>query len=965
MLQFRLLGALDLRGPDASATAGLLAQPRRLALLAYLAAAHPHGFHRRDHLLTIFWPELDQTRARAALSQALHVLRRALGPGVLLTRGNEEVGLDRTRIITDAEQFEQAADAGAHQDADRLYRGDLLPAFHLSESPEFERWLDETRARLRERAATIARSEADAAVRRGENAAAAEWLRRVLELAPQDESVLRRLMELHMANGDRAAALLAYDEFATALHRELEVEPSPVTMALMEKVRAVTAPATLRAPRPHTPGTSISAEPPEPSPVVPAAPLSHRRPWAVFAAVALLLIVVTGGLIIRGRPSAPSSDRVAVLPFVIRGDSSLAYLREGLVDLLSTKLDGLGSFQVVDPAIVLTAMKGSADKANLEALPAGGADLARQVGAELFIVGRVVTLGEAIELSASLFDSRGRRLALVTSVAASDSLLPAAVDQLARELLATRWSAPADRLQRLAVTSTSSPVALRAYLDGERAFRAGQYTQARDAFLAAVAADSLYALAWYRLSLASGWVADASSYQSAAHRALALADRLTEHDRLLVEAHLAYIEGSADEAERRYRRILGQYPDDPEAWYNLGEVLFHGNPLRGRPLASAEEAFERTEALTGHSTEALGHLYYIRLLAGDFPAAAALQQTLLDRYPAGEWRRQLYQILDVAVRPDSNAEAALLADAAHSEGGQLWIVARALAVYTDRLDLADTLAGLMQHHSRSVSDRIAGHALRVELQLARGQWRSAREETLQLRQLDRATGDELLATIVTLPWAAMTAEEYRDARKDLDRWLPRPGSPGTGIQPTPTPELRDELQLFYELLCGIALGDTASVGQITRRMERRDSTRPNPAPVALLPVARAAQALARGDPAMALAQLDSLPATGSYAASLLQYSHGYQRFLRAEALAGLGRHEEALGWFRSFRVIFGFDVPYRGPALFREAESLEALGRREEAREAYRHFLALYAESDDRFEPLLRRARERAAEVGQ
>lgn len=535
MLHFRLLGALDLRGPDGAAAASLLVQPRRLALLAYLAAAHPHGFHRRDHLLALFWPELDQPRARAALSQALHVLRRALGPGVLLTRGNEEVGLDRTRIITDAEQFEQAADAGAHHDADRLYRGDLLPGFHLSESPAFERWLDETRFRLRERAAAIARSEAEAAVRRGDSAAGAEWLRRVLELAPLDESVLRRLMELHVANGDRAAALLAYDEFAIALHRELEVAPSPVSVALMEQIRALTPPSIPRTPRPPAPERITSADPAAPTPPLEAAFPPRRGARAVVAVMAVVLTTAIAALILRARPGAPSADRVAVLPFVVRGDSSLAYLREGLVDLLSTKLDGLGAFQVVDPAIVLTAVGEGAGDADLAALPARGAEIARQVGAELFIVGRVVGLGAAVELSASLFDRRGRRRALVTAVAHSDSLLPAAVDQLVRDLVATRWSAPADRLQRLAVTSTASPVALRAYLEGERAFRAGEYTRARDAFLAAVAADSLYALAYYRLSVAAGWVADDPSYLSGAHRAMALADRLTAHDRLLVD----------------------------------------------------------------------------------------------------------------------------------------------------------------------------------------------------------------------------------------------------------------------------------------------------------------------------------------------------------------------------------------------------------------------------------------------
>src|SRR2546427_8673502 len=71
MIELRMLGRLSLTGADGREVRGLLGQPRRLALLAYLAAASPQGFHRRDTLLALFWPELDQEHARAALRQAL------------------------------------------------------------------------------------------------------------------------------------------------------------------------------------------------------------------------------------------------------------------------------------------------------------------------------------------------------------------------------------------------------------------------------------------------------------------------------------------------------------------------------------------------------------------------------------------------------------------------------------------------------------------------------------------------------------------------------------------------------------------------------------------------------------------------------------------------------------------------------------------------------------------------------
>src|SRR5439155_14405236 len=88
MIELRLLGRLSLTGADGRDVGTLLAQPRRFALLAYLAAATPRGLHRRDSLLALFWPELDQEHARTALRQALRVLRVALGPRAVVGRGD-------------------------------------------------------------------------------------------------------------------------------------------------------------------------------------------------------------------------------------------------------------------------------------------------------------------------------------------------------------------------------------------------------------------------------------------------------------------------------------------------------------------------------------------------------------------------------------------------------------------------------------------------------------------------------------------------------------------------------------------------------------------------------------------------------------------------------------------------------------------------------------------------------------
>lgn len=120
----------------------VLVQSKRVALLTYLAVASPRGFHRRDTLLGLLWPELDAEHARDALSQAVYRLRQSLGPQAIASRGKEELAVDTGSIWCDAVAFERTLDAGSVREALEHYRGDLLPGFFLSGAPEWERWLE-------------------------------------------------------------------------------------------------------------------------------------------------------------------------------------------------------------------------------------------------------------------------------------------------------------------------------------------------------------------------------------------------------------------------------------------------------------------------------------------------------------------------------------------------------------------------------------------------------------------------------------------------------------------------------------------------------------------------------------------------------------------------------------------------------------------------------------------------------
>jgi DNA-binding SARP family transcriptional activator len=234
-MQLFTLGALDLRS-DARDVGAVLAQPKRLGLLAYLASARPYRLHRRDSLLALFWPQLGTMEGRRALRQALHFLRQALGDDSIVSRG-ETIGLGES-VWCDARAFELALGADAPADALALYRGDLLDGFHVADaSSRFEHWLEGERMYLRERAVFAAWQVADREDSRGDADRASYWARRATELHATNEHSIRKLIELLGRQGDPRGAMRAYESFARRMAQEYQLAPARETVALIESLR--------------------------------------------------------------------------------------------------------------------------------------------------------------------------------------------------------------------------------------------------------------------------------------------------------------------------------------------------------------------------------------------------------------------------------------------------------------------------------------------------------------------------------------------------------------------------------------------------------------------------------------------------------------------------------------------------------------------------------------------------------
>ena len=237
-IRLRTLGSIGFSDAKGRCIRAVLAQPKRLAMLALLALSQD-GLCRRDQLLGLFWPDHGTERARGALRQAIRFLRREVGHDAIANLGNECLMVDARIVACDACDFARACDEHCFEDALQLYQGDFLAGLFVpTASPEFDNWLETERARLRERALGAATALAAHCRHRGELSLATQWSRRAMALAPDDECLLRTHLELLSDAGNSAGAVRAYENFATFLHRELAVTPSAPTQRLAAAIRS-------------------------------------------------------------------------------------------------------------------------------------------------------------------------------------------------------------------------------------------------------------------------------------------------------------------------------------------------------------------------------------------------------------------------------------------------------------------------------------------------------------------------------------------------------------------------------------------------------------------------------------------------------------------------------------------------------------------------------------------------------
>jgi len=694
---------------------------------------------------------------------------------------------------------------------------------------------------------------------------------------------------------------------------------------------------------------------------------SRRKTGVAMLAAIAVVAAISFGVFGRGteRDPAVSSTAVVVFPFTVQGSADVQYLGEGMVNLLATGMDGAGDLRSVDPRAVMARVQQEALK---RVTPREASRVARGLGAGLFVLGDIVQAGENIRIDAALYDQQAESEPISSGAVDGDpDDILAMVDQIATQLLVS-GAGRASRVTQVAAVTTASLPALKAYLEGESQFRAGLFGAAVEAFQEAVAADSQFALALYRLSIAAEWALRPDIANIAAEGAVRHADRLSDHDRRLLEALLASRRGDDETAERMFRAVVGIWPQDVEAWIQLAEVQFHYGPLRGRPMSESREGFERVLTFEPDNALSLIHLQRIMARAGDVNAVDSLGRRILQLNPEGD-RALAVRAYDAVSSKDSSVLIDFRSELARAPDIYVPQASYPVSAWTDRFDAVESLFATETLPSRSSELRALGHIHLAYLNAIRGRWSASRDQLAAAERLNQALGLSHRALLTLQPFTPASRADFETLRESLAGWDAEQTRPSSipivhfNVHDGLYPGLRQYLLGLTE----VQLGNLPAATALAAELERKTGDDPNEVlQRAFGRSVRAAVAEAQGDRGSAVQLLGDGRLIVNYEVALFSpfTSLAAERYRRAVLLDAIGRSEDAALAYRSFGEFSFADRVFSGPAELRSARLAEREGRSADARRHYQRFLFLWSKADEGLQPLLDEARAGLARVG-
>lgn len=306
-----------------------------------------------------------------------------------------------------------------------------------------------------------------------------------------------------------------------------------------------------------------------------ASPLVRRTLYTVGTLAAVTVIGLTVRSAVRSR--GIDENLIAVAPFTV--PAALEVWREGLVDMVSANLDGIGELRTVPAGAALHGWReaGEPDHAKVAAF-------AKRMGARRGLYGRIVPgTADTLQVTAYIVDALSGRATLFFEFKSLPSRMPLVAAGLGQRTLTGLITDKKPPAARLSSFGTQSLAALESFFRGERFFRQSEYDSARVYYRKALAADTGFVVAMarlWRVAARAGLTNDANFRESEAagrratrlNKGLAPLESLTVlRDSLTFEMLDAPSQRTLDRLKEVVEVSILLNPKAPEVWMLAAE----------------------------------------------------------------------------------------------------------------------------------------------------------------------------------------------------------------------------------------------------------------------------------------------------------------------------------------------------------------------------------------------------------
>jgi tetratricopeptide (TPR) repeat protein len=436
---------------------------------------------------------------------------------------------------------------------------------------------------------------------------------------------------------------------------------------------------------------------------------------------------------------------------------------------------------------------------------------------------------------------------------------------------------------------------------------------------------------------------------------------------LLLNAFRAMQRGATLEAERLYRDILAIYPNEVEAWWHLGEVLFHGGPLQGRSLGDSRDAWERVLFFDPNDFFALLHLLRIAAAEEDSVRIDSLTTRVLRLTLESAQILEIRAFRTLAIDNQARKEQ-ILTELRQADDLTVWRTVWNLSVYSSDLQDAEQVAKILTEPSRSAEVQAIGHVALAHLELARGRWKAAKAGLAAAKALHPVSAVEFRALLSAAPFLSLHPTELKVMQTEVAQLnvaaLPRSAS--TGASFASHNDLHNHLKVYLLGLLSSRLGEHGKAQGYAKKLEKLGGRCEAIALTGDLVQSLHAQvAWRKGHPEKALEAIKQRRMEAPYEVLVESpfISQALERYVNAELLTVLERYEEALPWYGSFAQHSIYDLIYLAPAHLRRAQIYERLEQQDKVVEHYTRFIELWQDCDPELKPKVVNAKDRLAQI--